>query len=359
MKTMRHLVENDEVEKAKEVLESTPLIKAEVGYDWIVNNLLNVEERLKKHPLFWLLLEPAKIQKLEKWLIIIKACIPDSKFKKIINSIRESRAEKEFYSLIPELEVLAYYGSKGIKIEYEPDIPEKKNVGDVKLTIGSTEVFIEITRLFESQEEEKKITLVHAVVQKIEAISDNPFIITLEIKDSFNSEDIEPCIKLVNDVILKSKGSLEPIEGQPYVINFENKATIKIHKKITHKKGYVGGSLFPAMEIKSASRVKNKLLDKLEQLPERTLNVVAVDLSYHFADFDDVENAFVGQLGYVINRNTGEGRTIRNANGVIHMKNGHQIGLVIAFKGFNYEQRKKYENSSASTPFAEEMLEIL
>jgi hypothetical protein len=356
---MKIYVEDAETKKVKEELENTPLIKREFGNEWIDSNLLNVEERLKKHSLFWLFLEAAKIQKMEKWLTEIKACVPQSKFNKIINSIKGSRLDKDFFSLIPELEVLAYYGSKGIKIEYEPNIPEKRNIGDIKLTINSVEIFVEITRLFESEEEERVAALIHSLGQRIDAIPDNPFIITLEIDDSFSVEDLEPCIKFVSDEIAKNKDSLEPIEGKPYVINFTNKATFWIHKKITHKKGYVGGSLFPVTEIKSSGRLKNKIFSEIKQLPEAKLNVVAVDIAYHFADFDDVENAIMGQLGYVINHYTGEGKTIRNPNGVTHKDDGRQVGLVIAFKGFNYEERKKYTNSFATTPFTKDLLEIL
>lgn len=41
------------------------------------------------------------------------------------------------------------------------------------------------------------------------------------------------------------------------------------------------------------------------------------------------------------------------------MKDGRQVGLIIAFKGFNYEKRKKYENKSATFPFTEDLSAIL
>ncbi len=356
---MRAFVDKEEIKEVKENLESTPIIVDVLGDNWINNNLLNREERIKKHTLFWLFLDATKIQKMENWLIVTKACVTGTKFNKIVNSLKAKRDEKDCYSLLAELEVLAYYGSKGIKVEYEPDIPEKKNVGDLKLTIGSVEVFVEITRLFESQEDERTTKLVRSVAQKIDEIPDNPFISTLVIEDGFCEKDLEPFIELVSNEIAKNKNTLEPAEGKPYIIDFYHKAELRLRKKISHKKGYVGGSIYPTVEICSAGRLKNKILDKLEQLPDGKLNAVAVDISYHFADFGHVKQAFDGQLGYLINRKTGEGTYIRHANGVVHIDEGRQIGVLIAFKSFNYEQRRKYPNLSATVPFTDEFLSMM
>jgi hypothetical protein len=46
----------------------------------------------------------------------------------------------------------------------------------------------------------------------------------------------------------------------------------------------------------------------------------------------------------------------RCANGIVHMKQGNQIGVIIAFKGFDYEHRRKYINPSAALPFTDEMI---
>jgi hypothetical protein len=359
---MRVFVDEAEIRRVKESLESTPIIVEALGNHWIINNLLNKEERTKKHTIFWLLLDDTKRQKMANWLSVLKSSLPEPKFNKIINSLREKRSEKEFYSFIPEVEVLAYYGNKGnegIEVEYEPNIPGKTNIGDIKLTLNSTQIFLEITRLFESKDEERINGLIQTLVKQIDDISNNPFIITLGTKEAFCEADLEPCIKLVHDEIIKNKDTLEILEGKPYTVNFGSKAWFKFHKKIHHKKGYVGGILTPVIEIRSAGRLKNKILDELEQLPENQLNIVVLDISHHFADFDDVEDAFAGQLGLVINRETGEGTPIRSTNGVMHLDDGRQIGVIIAFKGFNYEQRRKYTNLSATIPFTDEILSMV
>ena len=356
---MREFVKEEELQQVSRCLESTPLIKSELGANWIANNLLNMEQRIKKHYLFWLFLESWKIQKVEQWLKDLRLSLPQSKYRKIINSLKAKWSEKDFNSLISELEVLAYYASKGLKVEYEPNIPKKRKVGDIKLNLLSTEVFIEVTRLFESKEEETRGRLVHSVVDGIDALSFNPFIITVEIEDEFSNADIKPCLKFVGDEIMRIKDTLEPVETKPYVLMFGSKATFRFFKKITHKKGYVGGTLLPSIELNDGKRLKNKILSEIEQLPDGRLNIIAIDISHHFLDFDDVEDGLLGQLGFVFNRQTGEGTTLRNTNGVVHMVNGKQVGLVVAFKGFKYEEHRKFVNLTAKTPFTEQLIAVV
>jgi hypothetical protein len=94
-------------------------------------------------------------------------------------------------------------------------------------------------------------------------------------------------------------------------------------------------------------------------LPDNQLNVVVLDISHHFAHHEDVEDAFAGQEGVRINVETGEVTPYRNANGIIHIDECRQIGLIIGFKGFDYENRRKYVNPSAIVPFNDDMLSML
>jgi hypothetical protein len=356
---MRELVREEEIEQVRQCLEVTPLLKNELGIDWIKSNLLTIEKRATKHYLFWLFVENWKVLKIERWLTDLRIYLPQPKFRKIINYLKAKNNKTDFNSLISELEVLAYYSNKGLKVEYEPNIPEKRKIGDIKLTFGSIEVFIEVTRLFESQDEKNRDLLVNSIVDAIDALPYNPFIITVDIADDFSSLDVQPCIKFVSDEILRLKDILEPVETKPFELNYGSKVIFRFFKRITHKTGYVGGSLIPSLDINDSSRVKNKILGELNQLPYNRLNIIAIDISHYFLDFDDVEDALKGQLGYQINLQTGEGRTVRNLNGIIHMKTGQQVGLVIAFKSFDFENRKKLVNLSAKILFPEEILAVL
>ena len=125
------------------------------------------------------------------------------------------------------------------------------------------------------------------------------------------------------------------------------------------KKGGFGGSLLPVMMMNTAGRLKGKIKDEIEQLPENQLNVIVLDISYPTADFIDIEDAFAGQVGVRINVETGEATPFRNANGIIHIDEGQQVGLIIGFKGFDYENRRKYVNLSAIRPFNDEILSVL
>jgi hypothetical protein len=153
------LVRNEEIDRVRRNLEGMLLTTEALSEEWITTNILNTEERKTKHSIFWLLYYDDRSKKLEEWLTILKNLLPDAKFSKIVNSLKEKRGEIDFKSLLPEIEVLAYYGTKkdsGVRVEYEPDIPKKENVGDIKLSIGSNEVYFEITRLFSSEREEKR-----------------------------------------------------------------------------------------------------------------------------------------------------------------------------------------------------------
>jgi hypothetical protein len=108
--------------------------------------------------------------------------------------------------------------------------------------------------------------------------------------------------------------------------------------------------------IESAARLKNKILDEIEQLPENQFNVIVLDISHYFADFDDVEDAFAGQLGLRIDLKTMETTPFRHANGIVQMDKGKKVGVIIAFKGFDYENRRKYVNPSAERSFTDGML---
>ncbi|MCW4046401.1 MAG: hypothetical protein NWE99_02410, partial [Candidatus Bathyarchaeota archaeon] len=190
---MRVFVDDAEIEIAKKRLETTPTISESFGKEWINSNLLNKEERAKKHVMFWMFLDEVKFKKLEEWLLTLRRTLPDTKFVKIVNMLKEKRGENEFYSFIPEIEVLSFYKQKEndtFKVEFEPAIPGKTKVGDVKLAFDTVQVFLEVTRLFSSEEEEKFNKIIEAIREKIDEIDDNPFVITFGITETFSEADM-------------------------------------------------------------------------------------------------------------------------------------------------------------------------
>jgi hypothetical protein len=358
-----NVVRQEEIDNARKNLEAMPTTVEAFGKEWITANILNIEERVKKHELFWLLWYSYKSTKLESWLTILKASLPDPKFTKIINSLKEKAGENEFNSFLPEIEVLAYYASKkdsGVRVEYEPNIPEKDKVGDIKLSFGGNEVYLEITRLFSSEKEKKIDDLLHLLGSKIDQIADNPFYITIGIEETFTENDVTSFIEMIQSQIDKYKDIQEIPSKKILEFAYNSKGSFNfVMRAPDGKKGGFGGSLLRAMAINPAGRLKGKIKDEVEQLPDNKLNVIVLDISYYFAQFRDVEDAFAGQEGVRINLETGEATLYRNANGIIHIDEGRQVGLIIGFKGFDYENRRKYVNLSAIVPFNEEMLSVL
>jgi hypothetical protein len=357
------VVRQDEIDRVREYLEAMPITSEALGEEWITANILNIEERAKKHSLFWLLWYSDRASKLESWLTVLKASLPITKFKKIVNSLREKAGEYEFGSFIPEIEVLAYYASKkddGVSVENEPSIPNKNNVGDIKLSFGGNDVYLEVTKLFSSEKEKRIDDLLHLLGSRINEIVDNPFYISIRIEESFTENDVAPFVELVRSQIDNYKHIQEiPAERMPQ-FDYNSKGWFSfVMRAPSGKKGQTGGFFTPVTIIETARRLKGKIKDETEQLPDNQLNVVVLDISHHFAHFDDIEDAFAGQEGVRINVETGEATVYRNANGIIHIDEGRQVGLIIGFKGFDYENRRKYVNRSAIVPFNEEMLSVL
>jgi hypothetical protein len=291
------------------------------------------------------------------------ASLPDTKFKKIINSLKEKAGENEFGSFIPEIEVLAFYASKkddGVSVEYEPNIPNKNNVGDIKLSFGGKEMYLEVTKLFSSEKEKRIDDMLRLLGSKIDEIVDNPFYISIGIEESFTENDVLPFVELVQSQVEKYKHIQEiPAEKIPK-FDYNSKGFFMFTMRAPNgKKGHAGGFFTPVMDLTTAGRLKGKIKDKTEQLPDNEINVVVLDISHHFAHFEDIENAFAGQEGVRINVKTGEVTPYRNANGIIHIDEGRQIGLIIGFKGFDYENRRKYVNTSAIVPFNDDILSVL
>jgi hypothetical protein len=210
------------------------------------------------------------------------------------------------------------------------------------------------------QREKKKDDLLHLLGSRIDQIADNPFCITIGIDDDFTENDVTPFVELVQSQINTYKHVQEiPAERIPR-FDYNSKGWFNFAMRAPNgKKGYTGGFSNTFANLETAGRLKGKIKDEIEQLPENELNVIVLDISHHFAHFDDIEDAFAGQEGVRINVNTGEATPFRYANGIIHIDEGRQVGLIIGFKEFDYENRRKYANLSAIRPFNDEILSKL
>ena len=146
---MRKLSTDKEIEQVQSNLDTCKTLIDALGLDWINEQILRKRERAKIHTLFWLLLDKDKSQKLDGWLTTLRATLLKTKFRGLVNKIKKRGKEIEFYSLLSEMEVVSYYSKRGYDLEYEPV------QGDLKLVLNNSEIFIEIARLFPSQEEQR------------------------------------------------------------------------------------------------------------------------------------------------------------------------------------------------------------
>lgn len=346
---MQKLTTDEEIEQVKSNLSKCKTIVDALDLNWINEQMLQKMERSKVHALFWLLLDKDKSQKLDSWLRVLKTALPKTKFQGLINKIKKRSKEIEFYSLLSEIEVVSYYANKGYNLEYEPA------QGDLKLILSSSEIFIEIARLFPSQEEQRIDSLAKLVWSRLDDLDNNRCVITFEISPAFSESDVEPFIKFASSVLSQEFKEL-PSEK----FDFEDgKASITVLSNSKKGRGYIAGDLVGVMEIHSSSRLKNKILDEISQLLKNKLNVIVYNVTHYFADFDDIEDAFYGQLAVRIYKETMKTEPFRKENGVIHEKKGEQVSAIIAYEDFNYEKRRIYPNPKAKFSLSQEFVEKL
>jgi len=314
---------------------------------------LEEKERLKAHYLFWLLLNENEAQCLVNWLKTIKGSIPATKFTGLMNKLKKSNRKIEFYSLLSEIEVLAYYAFKKIELEYEPIH------GDIKLKINNFEVFVEIAKLFSSYEQMEYKKLQNIVHENLDNL-DNPmkYIFSFMIPYSFSMED---CISFVNfvDAISKKEFNRYPTE---YIQFKRTGAKIKILGISPREKGHTSSSMSPCVQIFSAKRLKAKIIDESKQLPTNKLNVVIYNISDPSTHFESIEDAFYGQSEVRIKLLNGKpisSELGRKSNGVVHSEEGKQISAIIAFYHYKYNNRRKYENPFAENKLQEDIFHVL
>jgi len=348
---MQKLTKDQEIEQVQSNLKRCKTLVDTLTSDWVDKQILQKMERTKIHTLFWLLWDKDKSQKLDSWLRTLKTTLPNTKFQGLINKIKKSSGEIEFFSLLSEIEVVSYYSSKGHVLEYEP--PK----GDLKLSLNGSEVFIEIAKLFSSQEEQRINSLANLIWNKLDNLKDNKYLISFGISPAFSESDVSSFMEFASDVLAK-EFKIFPSEKFPFN---SGKASVTVLSESKNGKGRVAGNLVGVMEIHSSARLKNKILDEISQLPKDKLNIIVYNITHFAAHFDDIEDAFYGQLALRLYVSKEKGvvhkEPVRKENGVVHKEEGEQISAIIAYEDFNYEKRRTYPNPEAKFRIKKEMLE--
>ncbi len=140
-------IREDEFEAVKNNLQKYPLFKELLSKEWINLNILDQEDRFKKHFLFWHLIDNNRAKTLQDDLNIIK---DDSKITSFISKIKKFRDQDNFDPFRTELQVYAYYKSKesdDFKVLYEPQVPNSSRKNDILIKFRGEDHYVEIFTL--------------------------------------------------------------------------------------------------------------------------------------------------------------------------------------------------------------------
>lgn len=349
---MSKTVSDEEIDIVKKTLESFPKLIEYLSDEWVTKTLLTREDRLTKHYLFYELLNMDKATSINHWLNIINHK-DETLLSKLVRKIKNGGNQVDFLSLIPEIETLSFYLSLNYfdEICYEPSIGNAKP--DIQLFKGSTEIFIEISRIFPDEGITKQSRLEDLLQCEMGKI-DGSYYVNLKIYPGFEDDDVEPFIcgfKRFIRTHLTGERVFNYCEGgkaQVEILGESSKPTIQVSTF-----GPTGGML------ESGGRLKFKMMDEVEQLPDDTLNVLMMDIGDIHTDFIDVEEAIYGQEAIRYIKATGEVVDTRIPNGFIHTIEGTKAGLIIAFEEYRIMTRRKYINPNAAKQFNDELIDRL
>ena len=349
-------VRQEEIDQIKENLELYSNLKNIFDNAWL-NSHLSIEDRHNKHPLFWVLLD-GRCQKLAKNLDILQQKCP--KFTRIVNKLKGDKDVLNFHSTLAEVDVMAHYYSidkDNYAVEYEPNVEENGKKIDGKILVGNESYNLEIFTIHEDETGQQHDALREKVKREINEIS-QPYVISLGTDLDFTEEHIPNFISFVKK-FLESQNSV--IEGERYEYTSDGKrlADISFKKYPEIPKGFVGGMHGPARFMNDAGRLKNKILSKLDQLPENAQNVVIINMSYITSDFIDLEEVFFGQSCVNINIETHETSAGRSPNSILNHPKGKNISMIVGYVNNNYNTRRYYVNLSASKPINKDIAQEL
>jgi len=185
----------------------------------------------------------------------------------------------------------------------------------------------------------------NSIREKIDDLQNNKYLISFGIRENFSKEYIDPFVTFVEDLI--SKKQIIPKEKYDFKINEAEIGDVHFSENPADTKGHVVGFHGPVRVYNDAGRLKNKILDKVKQMPNLG------------TDFVDIEDAFFGQSAVSFSIGGKDSQWVRLQNGVIHSEDGKYINLVVGFTDYNYKNRKKYPNPNSINSLKTEIINIL
>jgi len=338
-------------ELAKVHIESNPILVELFGKDWIYS-LFDINDKDKQHPLFWYIVDIIKCQKLVSQLKIIRG-----NCKKINTLVKKLKTETiNFYSFISEIEVLSYYYRKlsdKYEMEYEPDVPEKGKKSDIRINVEGENYFLDVIRIKELSEIENMDEISEKIEEEIEIIGGNIYHIMIQIKPYFSKMDIS----ILKEIIRKNITNNE-INGEKTIYYPSSKNSIA-EVTICQTPDNLGSVKCMTSSCTSlidyTNKTRKRILDKVNQLPTNSKNIVVVDMSDIYAGLRILEDVCLGDIFIEKLSMNSLDNLPRYPNGVADYEDGKYISMIIGFEKNDYSTRKFFINTDAKTPINKDM----
>lgn len=325
---------------------------------WLEENIFLEIERKKVHPLFIQLFYDYRCKILGENLQIIKA---KANFKKkIIGKLKREKNRDTFLSLLSEIEFASWCFQNitmEFKIEYEPkSIGDRKT--DFKISIKENIFYIEVLTILDDIQDramDKIQNDIYSQINEWSGIKNKPIRIDYKLEPSFNEKYVNEFAQCIKDAVSNIK---EKIEYSEIKICFKKEGkelgSFSLFSTNKSQDGYIGVISSEARWYNDAGRIKNKILDKVDQFPFGEVNIIVCDLSYILSsDFIDFKDAVLGQWGLQLDPRTSKTREIRHPNGVFAKEEARKrISMVSGFIDFDYSKRFKIAN-----PFSDKKIE--
>jgi len=311
---------------------------------WLEHNIFLEVKRRKAHPLFWILVDEIKSKELADNL----KQIPQPHLNRLIVKLKDGSDEFNLHATLTEVQVLPYYFAKSSKnyiVSHEDLIPATGKKPDIQIQTKSEKYYGEILTIFQDETDIKLDNIQEDIREKIDELTNNPFVVSFGLELNFEKDYIGDFLKFSENLIISN-----PKLKEKY--NFKangQKLAYVMFSESKKGKGFTGFMNGPARMGDDSGRIKNKLLDKTEQLPPKSKNFIVINLSYMIGGQPDFENVFFGQLAVNINKETHEAKPVNLPNSILNHSKGKRISAFIVYKG-DYKKRQIYLNLSSENP---------
>jgi len=300
----------------KEILSTNPLIEQIFGKNWIESSILNCFRNIFNiHPVFWFILRD---EEFVAKLIALRESY--DRFPSLVNRIKKDR--ENFGSIYSTIDIFYEYKLKHKQVFFQPRNPDNQKECDIKIIIEGVEYWGEILTINLREEDALLEKLNSNIRFQFNEKNRSNNCVFLQYHLPIKKEIEKPLLNF----LLKESAKLIIRKGEEITKEFRSGhelfCTVSFFRKGNRfRKGYHGGFGGPAKFIDDSKRVKNKILDKLDEfqfpLAEDIKRFFIIVLK-GFVDIIDVDDALLGEETVVFYRNSGKTKIGRRPSGIIH-----------------------------------------